>query len=425
LRIFKVVKEIKSFRDIKTVIEKPRKKIDAIKNSRPKKLRERVTVEEILRSIEMATIRSPKEPKGRSDGIMSDDDTVRTRDKTKKNANAQGEATKSDELSRETRRMTGRKAGVMQKTPGSSVIEAESSANPNVARPDATETAGEMLRMITDLHKQLASLTDRLDSDEGKKTRDEPKTKEVEKEQPPDEQKVSKVEQGTVKEDQEQIRSLTQMNTQMVPYGYPPFRLPLGGWLISPFQELKYSGRETDLNPVAFLKRYENIASREGVDQAEKLMHFPRCLTGSAANWYDAYDFTSYEEMKSLFLQRFWNESIQMRVRQQMYMGKYDPGKRKTATEYVLELSRLAKSLDSPMTDKEFIACISRHFDAETALMIRPGVIRTLPELVEYLTHVDTMKHYEKTEGQTKAKRDKSTDNRKRNEPRTVKNNTE
>jgi len=41
LRIFKVVKGTKSFRDIKTVIEKPRKRVDALNDSRPKKLLEK------------------------------------------------------------------------------------------------------------------------------------------------------------------------------------------------------------------------------------------------------------------------------------------------------------------------------------------------------------------------------------------------
>jgi len=262
-----------------------------------------------------------------------------------------------------------------------------------------------------------------LNSNEEIKRGDEPKTKNLEQNQPPDERRVRESEGEAIQADQNQNQAIIQNNTQLVPYEYPPFRLPQGGWLISPFQELKFSGRETDLNPVAFLERYENIAIREGVGPAEKLSHFPRCLTGSAASWYDTNDFISYEEMKGLFLQRFWNESIQTRVRQQIYMGKYDTGRNKTAAEYVLELSRLSKSLDSPMSDKEFIVCISRHFDAETALMIRPGVMKTLSEMVEYLTHADTLKRYHKAERQTKTNQAKSVTGKAKSEPNATRNN--
>jgi len=127
--------------------------------------------------------------------------------------------------------------------------------------------------------------------------------------------------------------------------------------------------------------------------------------------------------MKGLFLQRFWNESIQTRVRERIYMGKYEPGRNKSVAEYVLELSRLFKFLDLPMSNKEFIACISFHFDAETALMIRPGVMKTLPELVEYLTHADTLKWYQKAERQAKANQAKSLTDKAKSEPNATRNN--
>jgi len=60
--------------------------------------------------------------------------------------------------------------------------------------------------------------------------------------------KIRKSEGEAIQVDQDLNRSLIQDNIQIVPYRYPPFRLPQGGWLISLFQELKFSGRETDLN---------------------------------------------------------------------------------------------------------------------------------------------------------------------------------
>lgn len=128
------------------------------------------------------------------------------------------------------------------------------------------------------------------------------------------------------------------------------------------------------------------------------LLHFPRCLVGPAANWFDVYDFESYDELKAQFLQRFWGQEIQGRVRRQLYSGKYDPRKNKSLIEYILELSRKAKSLDTPLSNREFISCMSGHFDAETAPMIRPGIITTINGVVEYLMHADMLKRYYKPE---------------------------
>lgn len=69
----------------------------------------------------------------------------------------------------------------------------------------------------------------------------------------------------------------TQQNAQVplsadnmqISYNHFLFRLPNSGWLVSPFRDLKFSGKEKDLNPLAFLRRYKNIANREKVNPAD------------------------------------------------------------------------------------------------------------------------------------------------------------
>lgn len=46
----------------------------------------------------------------------------------------------------------------------------------------------------------------------------------------------------------------------------PGVRLPRGGWLTNPFEEIKYRGRKNELNLVRFVKRFERIAAREDID---------------------------------------------------------------------------------------------------------------------------------------------------------------
>lgn len=102
--------------------------------------------------------------------------------------------------------------------------------------------------------------------------------------------------------------------------------------------------------------------------------------------------------MKEKFLQRFWNESMQSRVRRQIYTGKYDPGQNKSMSKYVMELFRASKTLDSPKTDREFISNISQHYDYDTARLIRPGIIPTLNEVIEFSVHTETVNRSRKAD---------------------------
>jgi len=82
-----------------------------------------------------------------------------------------------------------------------------------------------MLQMISDLQNQLASITSKLDSDVDTKRGAELEMKNLEQNQPPDEQKISESEREAIQMDQNLNQSLIQNNTKLVPYGYPPFRL--------------------------------------------------------------------------------------------------------------------------------------------------------------------------------------------------------
>jgi len=85
----------------------------------------------------MTTIRSPKEPKGRSDGVMSDDDIIKSATRPQRNVNAKGVLDKTfDTVSRETRSATAKRMGAIPKTSCSVAFEIESRADPDVARPE-------------------------------------------------------------------------------------------------------------------------------------------------------------------------------------------------------------------------------------------------------------------------------------------------
>lgn len=61
-------------------------------------------------------------------------------------------------------------------------------------------------------------------------------------------------------------------------------KLPRGGWLKNPFEELKFTGRNDAQIPKDFF--VSSIARYEDVDERDQLYYFGRSMKGAAANWY-------------------------------------------------------------------------------------------------------------------------------------------
>lgn len=55
-------------------------------------------------------------------------------------------------------------------------------------------------------------------------------------------------------------------------------KLPRGGWLKNPFEDLKFKGKTDSQNPIKFIQRFEKIAECEGVNLAEQLYYFNKCM---------------------------------------------------------------------------------------------------------------------------------------------------
>ncbi|KMQ89852.1 s68306 pol retrotransposon woot [Lasius niger] len=166
-------------------------------------------------------------------------------------------------------------------------------------------------------------------------------------------------------------------------------RLPKGGWLRNPFEELKYTGRSDPQNPMRFLSRFERIAKYEGVGETEQLYYFGKCMRGTASSWYDVHEPEDIEEAKNAFTEHFWGEEQQARFREEIYTGTYRAESNATMSEYALGLSKKAKYLIPPMSVHEIIRCVKRHFGPGIAREIRPTTVKTIEEFVNLLDELE------------------------------------
>lgn len=106
-------------------------------------------------------------------------------------------------------------------------------------------------------------------------------------------------------------------------------KLPRGGWLKNPFDDLKYIGWTDTQNPIKFIRRFEKIAEYENVQREEQLYYFGKCLKGTASNWFDMREPENIEDAKKAFTDYYWGEEQQARFRELVYAGTYDKANKK------------------------------------------------------------------------------------------------
>lgn len=167
-------------------------------------------------------------------------------------------------------------------------------------------------------------------------------------------------------------------------------KLPRGGWLKDPFENLTFSGRSDNQNPMKFLTRFQRIARYEKISDVDQLHYFGKCMRGAASNWFDVTDPTDISEAFASFQEYYWSDEQQARLREIIYIGKYNRAEtRLSMAEYALDLSRQAKNLQPPLTDKEIIRCVRRHFGSQIMREIRPSTVSSMEDFVKLLDEVE------------------------------------
>ncbi|KMQ91975.1 s68305 gag polyprotein [Lasius niger] len=169
-------------------------------------------------------------------------------------------------------------------------------------------------------------------------------------------------------------------------------KLPQGGWIVSPFEDVKFSGKRDAMNPMRFVRKFERIAQYEIIDDAEQLYFFGKCLKDQAAIWFELQEVDTIKDAKEKFVRYFWGEEQQAKFREKIYTGRYKQTKDSRMADYALDLARQAKMLEPPMGDKEFIRAIKRHFEKETTREIRTTTATSVAELISLLDEIQDEK---------------------------------
>ena len=97
-------------------------------------------------------------------------------------------------------------------------------------------------------------------------------------------------------------------------------------------------------------------------------------------NWWTAIrnEVNSYEGFKQLFKLKYWSESIQNIVRDNLYIGKYDATREQTPTAYFLGKICIARHLEPKISEECLITKISYHFEEGIVRARLCGQVKTI-----------------------------------------------
>lgn len=136
------------------------------------------------------------------------------------------------------------------------------------------------------------------------------------------------------------------------------------------------------------LKKYIELADSEN----DLYQVINEGMKNSANDWWYAVQDSvhTFREFEIKFLNRYWNNEIQKKLKTQLAMGKFNREGKLTRVEYAIRMSNHARDLNIPENDA--VSAIGEHFDKETANAIWGWKIKTLDDLIEFLERVDTRK---------------------------------
>ncbi|KAK2578488.1 hypothetical protein KPH14_000782 [Odynerus spinipes] len=117
--------------------------------------------------------------------------------------------------------------------------------------------------------------------------------------------------------------------------------------------------------PLKFLRQLEKFIGFARIADDEFLLIIGQALKGAAAEWWDVVSeqVGTWEEFSKLFIARFWNASIQKRIRGMLDTGYYKEHSGQTRVTYAMKLIGDARDLRPQKTDEEIVQMLSKHYN--------------------------------------------------------------
>lgn len=162
--------------------------------------------------------------------------------------------------------------------------------------------------------------------------------------------------------------------------------------LLSFEHDLIFTG-DRKLHPKVFIKNLKEEINE--LPEGRNIKHFIRNkLKGDAETWYSIIEdkYETVEEFVDLFLNNYWSENYQAKIRESLFNGKYVENKGCGREKYILRKYSYVQHLEPRMPDGEVVKYFARHFNENIRDVILIQGIDTIEKLLQYLRRLDDVK---------------------------------
>lgn len=171
----------------------------------------------------------------------------------------------------------------------------------------------------------------------------------------------------TMKEGQERLqRKLNELDVR-------PANRPVG---TSVSKEISFNGR--DHFPMEFLKELTELYETYYVDDNTKWIG--NHLTEEAAIWWRIVrgQVNTYDEFREVFIEKYWGQVQQEKVRDRLEYGKYHRDQGKSMIQYMEHSVLECRQLLPVLSDRHLIKKLARHYDRDIQIAVVTRGIQTI-----------------------------------------------
>lgn len=147
-----------------------------------------------------------------------------------------------------------------------------------------------------------------------------------------------------------------------------------------------------DVHPVTFLEDLTSYLKKIPA-QGKELDIVQECLTDQARNWARIYKdrWTDYEDFKRDFLETYWSEVEQNKVRRDIVSNRWDKNKCPTMLSHFLKLAGQINLLTFTIPERQLVSDIMRHYPKNVQQLWALSRNETILAATEFLRQMDNI----------------------------------
>lgn len=179
-------------------------------------------------------------------------------------------------------------------------------------------------------------------------------------------------------------------------------------------EKLIFNG-DKKIHPMVFIRELSQDC--EGIEGNNIKKFIRNRLKGDAELWYSLIEerYENFDQFEKLFIENYWGQEYQNKIRMQLINGKYDPNGYYLREKYILKKFSYARHLQPKLQENELVSYLANHFNDNIRDVILIQQIDTIERLIQYLRRLDGRNNFNRREDGQARKNEQTEDGQNRN----------